>query len=168
VEGYRIELPTERLTANFNDESILELTPDLVGATETQNSGIIGAPVNLTLAHTSDVRPSQVLYELTTHLLMTKWRDSGEDPKLHLFGQPPTRAGPEWSRSRGGDRRMEPARPFASLRSGSRLLHGRFLLLLGRSLELNATAFADRDLLDGFHFASQTRELSRLLIVPAD
>jgi type III restriction enzyme len=87
VEGYRIELPTERLTADFNDDSILELTPDLVGATETQNSGIIGAPVNLTLAHTGDVRPSQVLYELTTHLLMTKWRDSGEDPQLHLFGQ---------------------------------------------------------------------------------
>jgi type III restriction enzyme len=87
VEGYRIELPTERLTAAFNEDSILELTPDLVGATETQNSGIIGAPVNLTLAHTGDVRPSQVLYELTTHLLMTKWRDSGEDPKLHLFGQ---------------------------------------------------------------------------------
>src|SRR5213075_2485661 len=77
VEGYRIELPTERLTADFNDDSILELTPDLVGATETQNSGIIGAPVNLTLAHTGDVRPSQVLYELTTHLLMTKWRDKG-------------------------------------------------------------------------------------------
>jgi type III restriction enzyme len=87
VEGYRIELPTERLTADFNDDSILELTPDLVGATETQNSGIIGAPVNLTLAHTSDVRPSQVLYELTTHLLMTKWRDSGEDLNLNLFGQ---------------------------------------------------------------------------------
>jgi type III restriction enzyme len=87
VEGYRIELPTERLTADFSDDSILELTPDLVGATETQNSGIIGAPVNLTLAHTGDVRPSQVLYELTTHLLMTKWRDAGEDPKLHLFGQ---------------------------------------------------------------------------------
>ena len=24
---------------------------------------------------------------LVTNLLMTKWRDSGEDPKLHLFGQ---------------------------------------------------------------------------------
>src|ERR1700730_11875962 len=36
VEGYRIELPTERLTADFNDESVLVLTPDLVGATNTQ------------------------------------------------------------------------------------------------------------------------------------
>jgi type III restriction enzyme len=87
VEGYRIELPEERLTADFNDDSVLELTPDLVGATETQNSGIIGEQVSLNLAHTGDVRPSQVLYELTSHLLMTKWRDPGEDPKLFLFGQ---------------------------------------------------------------------------------
>ena len=36
VEGYRVELPEERLTAEFNEDSVLELTPDLVGATETQ------------------------------------------------------------------------------------------------------------------------------------
>ena len=33
VQGYRAELPDERLTAEFNDDSVLELTPDLVGAT---------------------------------------------------------------------------------------------------------------------------------------
>lgn len=87
VEGYRVELPEERLTAEFNDDSMLELTPDLVGATETQNSGIIGEKVDLNLVHTGDVRPSQVLYELTSHLVLNKWRDAGEDPKLHLFGQ---------------------------------------------------------------------------------
>ncbi|HSF25640.1 MAG TPA: DEAD/DEAH box helicase family protein, partial [Blastocatellia bacterium] len=87
VEGYRVELPEERLTAEFNDDSVLELTPDLVGATETRNSGIIGEPVDLNLIHTGDVRPSQVLYELISHLVMNKWRDPGEDPKLHLFGQ---------------------------------------------------------------------------------
>jgi type III restriction enzyme len=87
VEGYRVELPEERVTAEFNEDSLLELTPDLVGATETQNSGIIGERVNLNLVHTDDVRPSQVLYELTSHLVLTKWRDPGEDPKLHLFGQ---------------------------------------------------------------------------------
>jgi type III restriction enzyme len=27
------------------------------------------------------------LYELTSYLVLTKWRDAGEDPKLHLFGQ---------------------------------------------------------------------------------
>ena len=87
VEGYRVELPEERLTAEFNDDSMLELTPDLVGATETQNSGIIGEKADLTLVHTGDVRPSQVLYELTSHLVLSKWRNAGEDPKLHLFGQ---------------------------------------------------------------------------------
>jgi type III restriction enzyme len=87
VEGYRVELPEERLTAEFNDDSVLELTPDLVGATETQNSGIIGERINLNLVHTEDVRPSQVLYELTSHLILNKWRDPGEDPQLHLFGQ---------------------------------------------------------------------------------
>jgi type III restriction enzyme len=87
VVGYRVELPEEKLTAKFNDDSVLELTPDLVGATKTQNSAIIGEPVDLDLAHTGDVRFSQVLYELTSHLVLTKWRDPGEEPKLHLFGQ---------------------------------------------------------------------------------
>ncbi|MGH6635433.1 MAG: BPTD_3080 family restriction endonuclease, partial [Gammaproteobacteria bacterium] len=87
VEGYRVELPEERLTAEFNDDSMLELTPDLVGATETQNSGIIGEKVNLNLIHTGDVRPSQVLYELTSYLVLNKWREPGDDPALHLFGQ---------------------------------------------------------------------------------
>ncbi len=87
VEGYRIELPEDRLSAEFNEDSVLELTPDLVGATETQNSGIIGERVDLNLVHTGDVRPSQVLYELTSHLVLQRWRDPGDDPKLHLFGQ---------------------------------------------------------------------------------
>ncbi len=87
VIGYRVELPQERLTAEFNDDSIMELTPELVGATETENAGIIGEKVDINLIHTGDVRPSQVLYELVSHLVLTKWRDPGEEPKLHLFGQ---------------------------------------------------------------------------------
>jgi type III restriction enzyme len=87
VEGYRIELPEDRLSAEFNDDSVLELTPDLVGATETQNSGIIGEKADLNLVHTGDVRPSQVLYELTSHLVLHRWREPGEGPQLHLFGQ---------------------------------------------------------------------------------
>ncbi len=87
VQGYRAELPNERLTAEFNDDSVLELTPDLVGATETRNSGIIGETVDLNLVHTGDVRPSQVVYELTSHLVLSKWRDADGEPQLHLFGQ---------------------------------------------------------------------------------
>jgi type III restriction enzyme len=87
VEGYRVELPDEQLTATFTDDSRLELTPELVGATETQNSGLIGQPVDLNLVHTGSVRPSQVLYELTTHLLLTRFQDANGAPELSLFGQ---------------------------------------------------------------------------------
>ena len=87
VEGYRVELPEERLRADFNEESVLELTPDITGPTENRNEGIIGEGVNLTVAHLGDMRPSTLIYHLTERLIYTKWRDPGEDPKLHLFGQ---------------------------------------------------------------------------------
>lgn len=87
IQGYRVELPEEQLTAEFNDDSILELTPDLVGPSITRNAGIIGEHANLDLGHLEDTRPSTVLYNLTQRLLYTKWRDPGEEPKLYLFGQ---------------------------------------------------------------------------------
>jgi type III restriction enzyme len=87
VEGYRVELPEERLIASFNDDSILELSPDLVGPSITRNSGIIGQGVDMNLEHLGDMRPSTVLFNVTQRLLYTKWRDPGEEPKLHLFGQ---------------------------------------------------------------------------------
>ena len=87
VAGYRVELPEERLTAQFNDDSILELTPDLVGPSITRNAGIIGEEVDLSLEHLEDMRPSTLLFHVTKRLLYTKWRDPGEEPKLHLFGQ---------------------------------------------------------------------------------
>jgi type III restriction enzyme len=87
VAGYRVELPEERLTAKFTDESTFVLTPDLVGPTKTRNAGIIGQAVDLDLEHLEETRLSTVLFNLTQRLLYTKWRDAGEDPKLHLFGQ---------------------------------------------------------------------------------
>lgn len=87
VRGYRAELPTSHLEAEFNVDSTMELTPELVGATETRNSGIIGETADLNLVHTGDVRLAQVAYELTAHLVLTRWRDADGDPQLHLFGQ---------------------------------------------------------------------------------
>lgn len=87
VSGYRVELPNERLSADFNEDSSLQLTPDLIGATKTQNSGIIGEHHDLTLDYTKDTRTSTVLFRLTQRLLETKFRDPGEDAKNHLFGQ---------------------------------------------------------------------------------
>ena len=87
VEGYRVELPEERLRATFTDDSVLELTPDLVGPTEVRTEGIIGEAAELNVKHLKDLRPSTVLFNLTQRLLYTKWRDPGDEPKLHLFGQ---------------------------------------------------------------------------------
>jgi type III restriction enzyme len=87
VQGYRVELPEERLTAEFNGDSVLELTPDLIGPSVTRNAGIIGQDVDLSLEHLEDMRRSTLLFHVTQRLLYTKWRDPGEEPKLHLFGQ---------------------------------------------------------------------------------
>ena len=87
VIGYRVDLPEEKLAAQFNDDSVLELTPDLVGPSISQNAGIIGETVNMTLEHLDKVRPSTLLFHLTQRLLYTRYRDAGEDPQLHLFGQ---------------------------------------------------------------------------------
>ncbi len=87
VEGYRAELSDERIEAKFDDDSILVLTPQLVGPSITQNAGIIGETVNLNLEHLEDMRPSSLLFNLTQRLLNTKFRDPGEPPPLHLFGQ---------------------------------------------------------------------------------
>jgi type III restriction enzyme len=87
VQGYRVELPEERLRADFNADSILELNPQLVGPSITQVSGIIGQSEDMNLDHLEDTRPSTLVFNLTHRLLYTKWRDEGEEPKLHLFGQ---------------------------------------------------------------------------------
>jgi len=87
VEGYRVELPEERLAATFGPDSVLELTPALVGPSVTRSEGIIGEGVNLTLEHTRDLRQSTVLFHLTQRLLTTHFRDENGEPRLHLFGQ---------------------------------------------------------------------------------
>ena len=87
VTGYRTEFPDEIIDAKFNEDSVLELTPELTGPTITRNSGIIGESVDLNLIHTNQLRAATLLFHLTYRLLYTKWRDPNEEPKLHLFGQ---------------------------------------------------------------------------------
>jgi type III restriction enzyme len=87
VEGYRTELPGERLVADFTEDSKMVITPDDVGPTKTRNEGIIGEGIDLDLKHLKDMRKSTLVYHLTERLLMTKWRDPGDEPELHLFGQ---------------------------------------------------------------------------------
>ena len=87
VLGYRSELPADRLTAAFTEDSKLVLTPDLIGPSITHNAGIIGEASTLDLYHTRELRTATVLFRLTRHLLNTKYRDVDEEPELHLFGK---------------------------------------------------------------------------------
>ena len=105
VAGYRVELPEERLRATFDDDSTLELTPDITGPAETENQGILGESALLTLAHTASTRLPTVAYHLAQNLVETKWQDADGAPKLHLFGEL-KRIALQWLRShlvcRGG------------------------------------------------------------------
>ena len=47
VQGYRVELPEERLKAEFNEDSVLELTPDLVGPSITKTQASLARVLNL-------------------------------------------------------------------------------------------------------------------------
>lgn len=87
VEGYRVELPNERLSAVFNKNSLLEINPILVGPSITNNQGIVGESVELNVKHLDGMRQSTLLFELTKQLLHTKYRDANKEPKLYLFGQ---------------------------------------------------------------------------------
>ncbi|MCZ2153047.1 MAG: DEAD/DEAH box helicase family protein [Bryobacterales bacterium] len=87
VAGYRVELPDEVLKAQFTEDSVLELTPELVGPSVTRNEGIVGEGVDLTVQHLEGIRRSSLLFELTRHLLTNHWRDAGQEPQLALFGQ---------------------------------------------------------------------------------
>lgn len=87
VKGYRVDLPDTQIQAQFSLDSKLVLSPDLIGPTKTENQGIVGEGVNLTLAHTDrDTRESSILFALTKCLVMEHWRDTGEEPPLYLFG----------------------------------------------------------------------------------
>ena len=86
VAGFRAELPKDGLSAKFTDDSVLTLTPHLIGPSIVKNEGIIGEGVELNLAHTRDLRRSTLAFHLTKHLLYTKWREFGQEVPLYLFG----------------------------------------------------------------------------------
>ena len=86
VEGYRYDLPDERITAEFSDDSRLELNPDNVGPCTVLMEGIVGEGVELTPEVLENIRPSSISFNLAKRLLYTRFRDAGEDPPMHLFG----------------------------------------------------------------------------------
>ncbi len=87
VIGYRKDLPDERITAEFRDDSKLLLTPDLVGPTSVLLEGIVGEGVNIGPDVLKDMRKSEITFHLAKHLLYSRFRAPGDPPPMHLFGQ---------------------------------------------------------------------------------
>ena len=87
VAGYRVELPPDRLTAEFNPDSTIRLTPELVGPAETINQGIVGLPEELRPDQNRDIRKATLAFHLARDLLRRHLRGADEEPRLHLFGQ---------------------------------------------------------------------------------
>ena len=87
VEGYRTELPRDVLKAEFNEDSTLELTPDLVGATETINSGIIGETADMSLDYLADTRPATIQLRLADRIVRRFLTENGEVPNPGLIMQ---------------------------------------------------------------------------------
>lgn len=87
VEGYRTELPRERLTAEFTGDSTLELTPEITGATEVISSGIVGEQADIDMAHLATMRASEVTLRLATRIVQRKMTSPNEPASGQLIMQ---------------------------------------------------------------------------------
>ena len=87
VTGYRVDLPEERLTAKFTEDSTFVLTPEMVGPGQTLMEGIVGEGVMISAAEAQTKRPSTIAYDLAKLLLYKYFKDADGEPKLHLFWQ---------------------------------------------------------------------------------
>ena len=87
VSGYRVDLPEERITANFTEDSRFVLTPEMVGPGQTLMEGIVGEGVMISAAEAQSKRPSTIAFDLAKLLLYKYFKDEDGEPKLHLFGQ---------------------------------------------------------------------------------
>ncbi len=87
VEGFRVDLPGDTLTATFTEDSRWRLTPVEVGPCEVRMEGIVGEGITLTPEVLSRYRPSEISFHLAKHLLYTRFRDEDGFPRQHLFMQ---------------------------------------------------------------------------------
>jgi len=85
VEGYRAELPDERLEVDFSRLEPYVLTPEKAGASEVVMQGIVGEPAHITLEHLEEVRDATIAAKIAMYMVTHKLRDANESPKMHLF-----------------------------------------------------------------------------------
>ena len=85
VDGYRTDLPAERLAVDLSRLEPYVLTPDKVGATEVRMSGIVGAYEDLTLDHLDEERLPTVAFKIASYWIFQELRDANAAPKPHLI-----------------------------------------------------------------------------------
>lgn len=87
VVGYRVDLPEERLSAVFTEDSSYVIDHERIGASQTDMSGIVGERHTLSLKEAQRMRPSTIAMNLAKDVLNRHFLDEDGDPKYHLFGQ---------------------------------------------------------------------------------
>lgn len=87
VAGYRVELPQDRLVAEFTEEHRLRLTPEEVGPTEARMEGLVGEGHDISPAVLDEMRPASVATHLSKYLLEHYLLDGNQQPQYHLFGK---------------------------------------------------------------------------------
>ena len=84
IDGYRYELPAERLTARFTDDSGLALTTANV-PTKVENAPIVGETSIHTLDDLKRRREQEVAFLIARRILERYFRDDDGNPKPWLF-----------------------------------------------------------------------------------
>ncbi|MGQ2908448.1 MAG: BPTD_3080 family restriction endonuclease [Aliihoeflea sp.] len=87
VAGYRTELPPDRISATFTQDSTLTLTPEMVGPTIVRLEGLVGEGIDMSPAALDEMAPNAVSMHLTKRLIELYFRDGDQDPPYHLFSQ---------------------------------------------------------------------------------
>lgn len=84
--GYKVDLPTERLTATFTEESKHVLSPEDI-PTEVENAPVVGESAMHTLDDVRALREQHVAFTLAKHLARTYFKDADDCDQPHLFPQ---------------------------------------------------------------------------------
>ncbi|MGD9476781.1 BPTD_3080 family restriction endonuclease [Shinella sp. G-2] len=87
VAGYRAELPSESFSANFSNDSALDLTPELVGPCKVRLEGLVGEGHDISPDALDDMRPNTVATHLTKKLIEMYFREPDQDVPYYLYNQ---------------------------------------------------------------------------------
>ncbi|WP_420963380.1 BPTD_3080 family restriction endonuclease [Brucella sp. IR073] len=87
VAGYRTELPSENFSASFSPDSVLTLTPELVGPCTVRLEGLVGEGHDISPESLDGMRPNTVAIHLTKKLIELYFREPDQDVPYYLYNQ---------------------------------------------------------------------------------